>query len=111
MSRPRTNLAELELTGSTNLLRSRKRMAEEAARPPLSPEAKSELMQINTLIQLAIKGCRHGQSFKGKRNPAYSNLEALVRIRRLLQGGSSAETTKSTEEILAEADALMDEVN
>jgi hypothetical protein len=109
---PRTPIADLDLTGSPNLLRARKRMVADAARPPLSREAKSELVQINALIQLAIKGRRHGQSFKGKRNPAYANLEALMRIRRLLQGSSgSSETQKSTDEILAEADALMEGIN
>jgi len=82
---PRKEISELQITGSPNLLRALKREAAERDASPLTQEQQSEISRIDELITIAMRACKRGQIFRGKRNPAFQNLEALVKIRKALE--------------------------
>jgi hypothetical protein len=103
---PRKTLEELELTGSPNILRSKKRMAAEREKAPLAPGTQAEIAQIDELIQVALAGCRHGQTFRKKRNPAFANLELLIKARKLLTEKGPVAREKTGAEVLAESLAI-----
>jgi len=87
MGRPRADLADLRLSASPNLSRAEKLEARDAAKPVLSVLAQNELQQIDDLVRDCLLACREGQSLGTKRNPAFSNLESLMRARRMLLAG------------------------
>jgi predicted RNA-binding Zn ribbon-like protein len=88
---PRTAIEELRLTGSTNLKRALKRERADASEPALSHEQKSEIAQLDELIQQAMKACKVGQTHNFKRNPAYANLALLIKARKMLADGRPPE--------------------
>jgi len=102
---PRTPITELELTASPNLLRAKKREKADAEKPPLTPEQESELEQVNQLIAQALKCCRRGATFRGKKNPAFAILEGLVKVRKTLEARKPDPRSESAR-ILREADEL-----
>jgi len=82
---PRSSVEDLQLAGSPNLRRALKREEVEKNTPPLTPEQESEIARVDELIALAMRACKRGQIFRGKRNPAFQNLEALVKVRKALE--------------------------
>jgi hypothetical protein len=103
----RTPIAELHLAGSPNLSRALKREESEKNASPLTPEQESEITKVDALICKAMAACKRGQIFRGKRNPAFHNLEALVKVRKALESRkidpatASARLVKETTELLA----------
>jgi hypothetical protein len=92
---PRTPIEELQLTGSPNLHRALKRQQADENTPPLTPEQESEITKLDGLIALAMRACKRGQTIRGRRNPAFQNLEALIKVRKLLEGRKgNTETTE-----------------
>jgi hypothetical protein len=102
----RTPIEELKLIGSPNLKRALKREAADANKLPLSETQKSEIAQLDALIQKALHACERGQVFRGKRNPAFGNLKILMQLRKLL-ADTPDQKAQTSEEILAEANKLM----
>jgi hypothetical protein len=100
----RKPIEELRLTGSHNLARSLEREAEKQ----LSPDTKKRLSKIDKLIEQTLAECAEGGSVGplAKRNPAFANLESLMRTRKMLLKENLPEVGKSDEELLEEIDAL-----
>jgi hypothetical protein len=91
---PRTPIEELQLAGSSNLRRALKRQKADESTVPLTPEQESEITKLDGLIALAMRACKRGQTIRGRRNPAFQNLESLIKVRKLLEGRKvKAETT------------------
>jgi hypothetical protein len=103
--RERTPIELLELQGSPNLRRSKKRDADEA-KLALTPEARGEVAQLDDLIAKAISACRRGHTFRGRSNPAFEHLTKLIKARDLLRKGHKP-GKKSAAELLAAADKLL----
>src|SRR5579871_1048202 len=102
--RERTSLDELQLQGSPNLRRAQNREASEA-NASLTPETRTEVEQLNELIEQAMSACRRGQTFKGRPNPAFEHLTKLIKVRDLLMRGKKPK--KSSADILAEANKVL----
>ncbi|HXX20520.1 MAG TPA: hypothetical protein VEJ46_14040 [Candidatus Acidoferrum sp.] len=105
MSNPRTEISDLLLQNSPNLARALRREKDDAS-VTLTPEQQSEVEQLDELIAAAMRACKKGSTVGGKRNPAFANLQALVRTRDMLLKGRRA-TAKSSKDLLAEADRLL----
>jgi hypothetical protein len=104
---PRTDVKVLELQGANgNLRRALKRESAEAEAPAISPDVKSEIEELNALIAQALKCCRRGATYKKKSNPAFRQLESLIRCREMLRKGRPP-GKKSAAEILADADRVL----
>jgi hypothetical protein len=108
MSNPRKSLAELRAEGSPNVLRSVRREIDEQSAPPLDAETKSEIAQLDVLIQKVMKACAHGSTFRKKANPAFAQLHLLIRARDLLLRGKArpaklADAQEEVNEFLAAA--------
>ena len=71
---------------------------------------RDEVAQVDELIGECLRSCARGQTRRGKRNPAFANLESLVRVRRRIVEGKALPEEKGTvgARALAEADALFD---
>ncbi len=109
MGRPRASLEDLALQGGgSNLSRALKREKEQIA-PALTSEQRTEVAQLDALIQQALKCCRKGQTVDGRPNPAFANLASLVKTRELLLRGRHTPRNKSSEDLLAESKKLLDE--
>jgi hypothetical protein len=106
MSNPRTPIDELQLQGSPNLRRAFARQDAEMNAPPLSPETKSEIEEIDALIAQALKCCKRGATFRKKSNPAFRQLESLIRSREVLLKGHTPRK-KSAADVLADADRIL----
>jgi hypothetical protein len=109
----RTPIDLLELQGNkSNLKRALKRQEKDAAKS-LSPSNKKRLAVLDQLIEQAMEECAEGSSVgdKQKRNPAFANLESLMRTRKLLLRENPPETKKSTEDLLAEVDVFLGKEN
>jgi len=104
---PRTPIEDLHLAGSPNLRRALKREQADKNAPPLTAEQESEIARVDELIATAMRACKRGQIFKGKRNPAFQNLEALVKIRKLLETRKISPATASTR-LVREATELLE---
>jgi len=102
---PRKPIADLRLQGSPNLGRSLAYERADAEKPPLSAKQKTELEQLDALILQCMKCCRRGMTIRGKRNPAFANLDALTKIRQRILLNRDPATNDS--EILAELDAVL----
>ena len=108
----RTTVEDLKLQGATgNLRRALKREQAEGGPPPLSIEAQSELQKLDALIAQALKNCKRGATFRKKPNPAFRQLESLMRCRAQLTRGQKTNAKKSVADVLAEADRLLGGVN
>jgi|SRR5580704_6914935 hypothetical protein len=103
---PRTPIEELQLTGSPNLHRALKRQQADENTPPLTPEQESEIAKVDALIGLAMRACRRGQTVRGRRNPAFANLESLVKVRKTLESRKIDPATASNR-LLQEATELL----
>jgi hypothetical protein len=82
MPRVKKTVAEVRLTGNSSKLPAqelRDRKAEENA--PMSLEAQDEAEMLNRLIKKAFSACGRGQTIRNKRNPAFANLAALLKMR------------------------------
>ena len=91
---PRTPMGDLQLAGSPNLRRALKRQHEDENAPPLTQEQEGEISKVDALIALAMRACKRGQTIRGRRNPAFQNLESLLKVRKLLEGRKmNTETT------------------
>jgi len=104
---PRTPVEELRLKGGANLRRALDREKNDLEKPPLTPEQEGELAKVDALIAQAMKCCKRGQVFNGRRNPAFANLAELVRVRKILEGRAPSSSPQSAKDILAEAEKLM----
>lgn len=102
----RTPIADLHLAGSPNISRALKREESEKNAPPLTPEQESEIEKVDALISKAMAACKRGQIFRGKRNPAFQNLEALVKVRKTLESRKIDPSTASTR-LVREATELL----
>jgi hypothetical protein len=100
----RTPIEELELAGSPNLLRAKKREAAEAS-ATLEPETRTEVERLDELIAQAMRACKRGHTFRGKSNPAFEHLTKLIKCRDLLTKGKRPK--KSAQEILNAANAAL----
>jgi hypothetical protein len=109
---PRTPIADLELSGSPNLKRAKK-YRERDQEKRRSPETKLLLKDIDALINITLVECAKGSTVgaKEKANPAFKQLEQLVKTRKMLLKEDPPETKKSTEDLLAEADAFLGKEN
>jgi hypothetical protein len=103
---PRTPIGDLQLAGSANLRRALKREEAEKSAPMLTPEQESEIARVDELISLAMRACRRGQTVKGRRNPAFQNLESLMKVRKTLEGRKIDPATASNR-LLKEATELL----
>jgi hypothetical protein len=102
---PRKPIEELQLVGSPNLHRALKRQRADENTPPLTPEQETEITKLDGLIALAMRACKRGQTIRGRRNPAFQNLEALIKVRKLLEG-RKANTETTGQRALKEAQEL-----
>jgi hypothetical protein len=106
LSAPRKDIEDLKLSATpSNLNRALKRNEAEA-KATLTPEQESEIAQLDALIAQAMKACKRGQTVDGKRNPAFANLESLVKVRRLVMQRPGT-GKKSTAALLKEMDKLL----
>lgn len=103
---PRKELSELHLAGSQNIGRALKREAAERDALPLTLEQESEIAKVDGLIAKAMSACKRGQIFRGRRNPAFQNLEALVKVRKILESRKIDPSTANNR-LLTEANALL----
>jgi hypothetical protein len=103
---PRTPIEELQLTGSPNLHRALKRQQADENTPPLTPEQESEITKLDGLIALAMRACKRGQTIRGRRNPAFQNLESLMKVRKTLENRKIDPATASNR-LLKEATELL----
>ena len=101
MANPRTPVDELILKSSPNLNRALKREKEESA--PLTPDQRSRLAAVDALISQSLKACKRGQTFKGRRNSAFANLESVYKIRKMILLGKDEKREKSAAEVLDDA--------
>jgi hypothetical protein len=106
---PRTPISDLKLTASPNLTRALKREKADAEKPPLSEAQKSELAQVDELIQQAFKACRRGQTIKRKANPAFRHLQVLFGLRDRILARRDPENQAS--EIMNEIDLALREAS
>lgn len=86
MPRPKKSTAELRLVGNASKL-SREELAARAdeEKQPLSASLEQELKKLDELIEIAMRECRKGQRLRnGRRNPAFQNLNSLLRSRKTL---------------------------
>jgi len=102
---PRTPIADLKLSGSPNLARALKREKNDLDRPPLTQKQQTELEQIDALIMQCLKCCKRGQTRRGRRNPAFANLDALTKVRQRIL--ARREPQESGADILDEIDRAM----
>lgn len=84
MSAPRKDLEDLKLSATSSNLARALKIREAEAEVELTDEQKNEVDQLDALIQKAIKACRKGSTFNKRRNPAFQNLESLVKTRDLI---------------------------
>jgi hypothetical protein len=99
----RTSLDELELSGNvSNLNRAKKR---DKNATPLTEEQKTEVATLDALIAQAMKTCKRGHTFAGRKNPAFGHLSTLVKTRELLLRGKRPPT--GTEEAMADIEKLL----
>jgi hypothetical protein len=103
---PRTPMGDLQLAGSPNLRRALKREQTDKNVLPLTPEQENEIENIDALIALAMRACRRGQTVRGRRNPAFQNLEALVKVRKALESRKIDPATASNR-LVKEATELL----
>jgi hypothetical protein len=91
---PRATIEDLQLAGGGNLRRALKRQRADENAPALTPEQEGEIAKVDALIALAMRGCKRGQTIRGRRNSAFQNLESLIKVRKLLEGRKvNTETT------------------
>jgi hypothetical protein len=105
MSRPRKSIEEIMAAGNPSKLTTAQlaqRAAEEKA--PLTIEQRTELQRLDDLIAKAMRACEHGQTHRGRRNPAYANLALLMKLRSHVL--TQKRPPKSGEDILKEAEEL-----
>jgi hypothetical protein len=102
---PRTTIEDLQLAGSPNLRRALKRQQADENAPPVTPEQEGEIAKIDALIAKAMNACRRGQTIRGRRNPAFQNLESLIKVRKLVEG-RKVNTETTGQGALKEAHAL-----
>ena len=99
----RTSLEELDLQGNTSNLNRAKRRDKNAV--PLTEEQKSEVATLDGLIAQAMKTCKRGHTFAGRKNPAFGHLSSLVKTRELLLRGKRPPT--GTEEAIEDIEKLL----
>lgn len=104
---PRKTVAELKLECSNNLARTLGYEKRDQEKPPLTAEQHDEVKRLAELIQQAMKCCARGMTVKGKKNPAFANLQVLVNIRRELLASRIPPKKQSDSELLREADRLL----
>jgi len=97
----RTPIDLLELQGNkSNINRALRRQERDAAKR-LTPDNKRRLAVLDKLIDQAMAECAEGGSVgeKAKRNPAFSNLESLMRTRKLLLRENPPEVEQSVDDV------------
>jgi hypothetical protein len=105
---PRTPITQLELVGSPNLKRAREYAEKDAAKPPLTDTQRAEVEQLDILIQECFKACARGQTRRGKRNPSFANLQALVKTRKtIIEGRQLPPAEKTPQELVSEIDRML----
>jgi hypothetical protein len=104
--RQRTPLAVLELQGSGNIARFNAREKAEKDAPPLPPDRKAEIEQLDGLIAKCMKACAKGSTRNKKGNPAFGQLAILVRVRAQLTHGHVAPEDNAAD-VIAAADAML----
>ena len=108
MAFPRTDIEDLKLQGATsNLRRALKREKDEGEPLEITPDSLSEIETLDALIRQAMRACRRGHTFRGKRNPAFANLASLMKCRDSISKGQKKSGKRTTAELLAEADKLL----
>jgi len=105
---PRTPISELSLSGSPNLRRALAREKADAEKPPLSAKQKTEIEKLDELIAQCMKCCKRGMTIKGKRNPAFANLDALTKVRQRILLNRDPQNEPS--EIMSELDAALEKL-
>lgn len=110
MARPRIDLETADVTGQSDRWTPEQRAArEEAERAKLTDDQRSEVAKLDALIADAMKACTRGQKIRGRRNPAFQNLQVLVRARKLIFDTKRPKSQASTEEAIAKIDAMIAE--
>ncbi len=107
MARPRKTLSELGASGYLDRL-SATEVAERRAAENSTPDRSVEIQKLDELIADALQACGEGHTVGPlfKKNPAFGNLEALVRTRaQLLKSHKPA--PKSGEQLLAESQEFL----
>ncbi len=103
-----TKIEDLELTGSGNIKRSLERQKKRVEKR-LTPSNRERLAKIDQLIDEQMGECECGGSIgeAEKRNPAFANLESLMRTRKMLLKEEPSETEEeSVEDLLREANKI-----
>ena len=103
-----TKIEDLELTGSGNMKRSLERQKKRVEKR-LTPSNRERLAKIDQLIDEQMGECECGGSIgeAEKRNPAFANLESLMRTRKMLLKEEPSETEEeSVEDLLREANKI-----
>jgi len=85
MARPAISVQDADLNGYSDRWSPEERAAREAReKATVTPDQDQEIARLDALIADAMKACERGQKVRGKRNPAFANLQALVRTRKLI---------------------------
>lgn len=104
-----TPVKDLAFVQSPNLKRAMKR---EEQRKELTEKDKQEIAQLDELIQLAMKACRKGSTVRGRRNPAFQNLQTLVKARKqILDGKNIPEEVVKKPTGLEELESILGKAN
>lgn len=85
MGRSKKSATEISLNGNARKLsRQELEQREIEENRPLPQAQAAELARINRLIDEALNGCAKGARIRGKKNLAFTSLNALLRARRIL---------------------------
>jgi hypothetical protein len=85
LGRAKKSSAEIAANGNARKLsRQQLRQREIEENRPLPPTQAAELTRINRLIDEALSACTKGAKVRGKKNLAFTSLNALLRARRIL---------------------------
>ncbi len=99
MARPQKALEEHEIATYLPAKELAARKAAESA--PLDESTEAELADLDVLIAEARKACHRGQKVRGRRNPAFTNLVALMKARDLLLKSKRPKSKKAAVQAVA----------
>jgi len=104
---PRKSLSELQLSGSPNLSRVTRYAAKDAAKT-LTDGQRAEVQKLDALIEETLLACTKGQTRRGRRNPAFTNLQTLIKSRKMIiEGKTLPPAPPSVQDMEAEIDELL----
>jgi hypothetical protein len=110
VSRPFNSAAELELVGTPSHILDKCKKSEDV---PLPASLAEHIRHVDKLIGEAIEACGTGQQSGTKRNPAFQNLELLIRVRKRIieQARLLPAEERPVEDLLEETNRLLGKAN